>query len=613
MINITKAKSINIGKQGENNAITIEFDLQPFISTYGAGRVQLLHLRSRDEVPYIVDLVQSGTKAIWTITSDDTAYSGYGRAQLNYYVDNVLAKTVVFTTICAESLTDETDTPVNVKNAVELLTDEVGKKLEPSNIIAGDNVTITIDGMNVTISSTGGGVSDAYTKAETDALLAQKQDKGDYATSSELSAEELARQNADNNLQGQIDAITVSSDVIDVVGTYTDLENYDTQHVKANDIIKVLQDSTHNDSLSYYRWVITENVGAWTYVGSEGPFYTKSEADVLLQAKQNVLTAGKGITLNNDVISAVPRRMVFADEKPSSGIDNNAIYLIPDSQFFPSVELLVGTYDGATQKAAVTYDEGIGYRFIRFDTNGNTFYAMGGGAKSFVWQMFTTDGKTWTQSAQSAEGGDNTWATLMGWGSISGASNVQYPNVMWANADFRLTGAYKHWDTTKNKAKIDGTAETGQTVPAYQLMMWQYNGSTWESLGVCDYTELFDKVETEISGKQDTLVSGTSIKTINSTSLLGSGNIAITEPLTFTNLSVATTDWVSDSTYNGYGYKAVLTCSGVTASMVADVYFSGASAVLGTLAPFCDTGSGTVTIYCSANDSAVTIDKVVAL
>jgi hypothetical protein len=38
-----------------------------------------------------------------------------------------------------------------------------------------------------------------------------------------------------------------------------------------------------------------------------------------------------------------------------------------------------------------------------------------------------------------------------------------------------------------------------------------------------------DKVNppVDISGKQDTLVSGTNIKTINSTSLLGSGNIAI--------------------------------------------------------------------------------------
>lgn len=35
------------------------------------------------------------------------------------------------------------------------------------------------------------------------------------------------------------------------------------------------------------------------------------------------------------------------------------------------------------------------------------------------------------------------------------------------------------------------------------------------------------KIKSAISGKQDTLVSGTNIKSINSTSLLGSGNISI--------------------------------------------------------------------------------------
>lgn len=117
----------------------------------------------------------------------------------------------------------------------------------------------------------------------------------DYQTGEEVAsaietavtAEARARENADNGLQSQIDALTVSSDVIDVLGTYQDLQNYDTSHVKENDIIKVLQDSTHSNAMSYYKWVITSNVGAWIYVGSEGPFYTKSEADVLLNSKQN--------------------------------------------------------------------------------------------------------------------------------------------------------------------------------------------------------------------------------------------------------------------------------------------------------------------------------------
>ena len=102
-----------------------------------------------------------------------------------------------------------------------------------------------------------------------------------------VTAEARARENADNGLQSQIDALTVSSDVIDILGTYQDLQNYDTSHVKENDIIKVLQDSTHSNAMSYYKWVITSNVGAWVYVGSEGPFYTKSETDVLLNSKQN--------------------------------------------------------------------------------------------------------------------------------------------------------------------------------------------------------------------------------------------------------------------------------------------------------------------------------------
>ena len=83
------------------------------------------------------------------------------------------------------------------------------------------------------------------------------------------------------------------------------------------------------------------------------------------------------------------------------------------------------------------------------------------------------------------------------------------------------------------------------------------------------------------------------------------------KPIIDTNITIATTDWETDSTYSNYGYKADITIQGVTADMIADVYFNGTSAALGTLAPFCETSANTVTIYCSANDTAVTIDKVV--
>lgn len=58
-----------------------------------------------------------------------------------------------------------------------------------------------------------------------------------------------------------------SSDVVDIVDTYTDLTNYDTSKLKDNDIIKVLSDSTHSDLSSYYRW--NKSSGDFTFIGTE--------------------------------------------------------------------------------------------------------------------------------------------------------------------------------------------------------------------------------------------------------------------------------------------------------------------------------------------------------
>ena len=66
-----------------------------------------------------------------------------------------------------------------------------------------------------------------------------------------------------NDLQDQVDTIVQSSDVFDIVGTYADLERYDTSVVPPNDIIKVLQDETYEPTpgqpqpgaTTYYRCI----------------------------------------------------------------------------------------------------------------------------------------------------------------------------------------------------------------------------------------------------------------------------------------------------------------------------------------------------------------------
>jgi hypothetical protein len=52
--------------------------------------------------------------------------------------------------------------------------------------------------------------------------------------------------------------------------------------------------------------------------------------------------------------------------------------------------------------------------------------------------------------------------------------------------------------------------------------------------------EVIDKINELVDGKQDTLVSGTNIKTINNTSILGSGNIALSSVEEFTATEVDT-------------------------------------------------------------------------
>lgn len=94
-----------------------------------------------------------------------------------------------------------------------------------------------------------------------------------------ITTETTNRENADIGLQSQIDAIVASSDVTDIVGTYAQLQAYDTSSLPPNSIIKVLQDESQDDETTYYRWVINGGVGSWVLIGEEGPYYTKSEAD----------------------------------------------------------------------------------------------------------------------------------------------------------------------------------------------------------------------------------------------------------------------------------------------------------------------------------------------
>lgn len=126
----------------------------------------------------------------------------------------------------------------------------------------------------------------------------------DQSLLDKIVAEEIARQAEDKDIWDKIEEIELSSDVVDVVGTYAELQEYDTSKLTDRDIVKVLQDETRDNAISYYRW--NKALNQFQFLGKEGPFYTSAETDALLATKQNILTAGYGIDITSDVISGVP-------------------------------------------------------------------------------------------------------------------------------------------------------------------------------------------------------------------------------------------------------------------------------------------------------------------
>ena len=198
------------------------------------------------------------------------------------------------------SVIDQLQEQINQNaNDIEDLQEDIG---DINSTIEGiDN---TIDGIHQDIhdlDETKANINDlsqvAFTGEYTDLL--NKPNLSVYATNTELGEEITNRENADRGLQEQIDAITSSSDVKDIVGTYAELQAYDTSKLGKDDIIKVLQDSTHNNASTYYRW----NLSTWVYIGAEGPYYTKSETDTMLQPyvkNTDYATSSKGGVLKID-------------------------------------------------------------------------------------------------------------------------------------------------------------------------------------------------------------------------------------------------------------------------------------------------------------------------
>lgn len=213
------------------------------------------------------------------------------------------------------------------------------------------------------------------------------------ATQQNLANEVTNRENADNALQSQIDAISASSDVVDIVGTYAELQAYDTQHLKDNDIIKVLQDSTQNDATTYYRWSTTTQT--FTLIGQEGPYYTKASADAQFVPQTRTVNGkalSSNITLNASDVSALSPSDVDTQLANSTNpVQNKVLYgLLGDMP----ADFFSGEASDTQTGTDITIGEAIGLTDLKI--YGDTFQQTYSGKNlwSSAWEQGGIDGTT---------------------------------------------------------------------------------------------------------------------------------------------------------------------------------------------------------------------------
>lgn len=146
-------EKIFIGRQGENLARRVKFDISEWQRLYGDGSAALVHRRPGDEYPYPCTVAASTDEGCfyWEVTKADVSVFGIGELQLRYYVNDALVKSQIWDSKIDESL----DYPLGTKpdpiedwidRVAQAAQEEVDKHLPTcavTEITGGHRVTIT--------------------------------------------------------------------------------------------------------------------------------------------------------------------------------------------------------------------------------------------------------------------------------------------------------------------------------------------------------------------------------------------------------------------------------------------------------------------------------------
>jgi hypothetical protein len=176
----------------------------------------------------------------------------------------------------------------------------------------------------------------------------------------------------------------------------------------------------------------------------------------------------------------------------------------------------------------------------------------------------TLIGATLNIPQYSGGGGGTTWGSITG--TLSNQTDLQTALDGKVDENSAITGSTK----TKITYDAKGLVTAGADLSASDIPSGI--DATKIGSGVISNTEfdylngVTENIQTQFTGKQTTLVSGTNIKTVNSNSLLGSGDVAVQATLVSgTNIKT-----INSTSLLGSGDISVAPATGINATAIAD-------------------------------------------
>lgn len=181
-IKAVPGKLIMLGKQGENLAREVIFDVSGVRAEFGDGTFRLSAKRPGEADAYPATVTENGDTVVWALTGADTQNAGRGQCELAYYAGETRLKTWTYDTAIAKSLTGSPKT------------DPYDEFLDEVNRLAAEAAISQREAKN---SENAAKNSEENAKVSEGAAKTSEDNAAEYAQAA-LAAEKKSEQNAEN-------------------------------------------------------------------------------------------------------------------------------------------------------------------------------------------------------------------------------------------------------------------------------------------------------------------------------------------------------------------------------------------------------------------------------